>query len=105
MPGWDGTGTPENFLIVRVLYYGLITLFNKVHCSIFRADEPVQEVNNKVQDVSNLFFWPYSSSMTTELPPPLTLVQIFLPLILSKAFSARLPTDSRPHGAPVRHEH
>ena len=42
MPGWDGTGTPENFLIVRVMYSGLITLFNKVHCSIFRADEPAQ---------------------------------------------------------------
>ena len=42
MPGRDGTGRPENFLIVRVLYSGLISLFNKVHCSIFRADEPVQ---------------------------------------------------------------
>jgi len=40
--GWDGTGAPEKFLIVRALYFGLITLFNKVHCSIFRADEPVQ---------------------------------------------------------------
>ena len=47
MPGWDVTGTPENFLIVRVLYSGLITLFNKVPCSIFRADEPAQVFGGK----------------------------------------------------------
>lgn len=40
-------------------------------------------------------------SMKVELAPPITLVEILLPLIFSKASSARLPKGSRPHGAPL----
>jgi hypothetical protein len=40
-------------------------------------------------------------SIKIELSPPMMLIQIFLSLILSKAFPACLPKGSRPHGTPV----